>query len=49
LIVACGILLFGKKKGPRAARRLVYEISWRIFREKTYSASGLPGRMFPKQ
>jgi len=47
VLLACGTLLFGKKKGPRAARRLVHEISWRIFGEKTYSSAGLPGRLFP--
>lgn len=38
--------MFGAKRGPRAARKLVYEISWRLRGEKTYSAAGLPGRLF---
>jgi spore maturation protein CgeB len=42
-------LLYGKKRGPRFARRLIYEISWRLFGKKTYSAAGLPGRMYPEQ
>ncbi len=33
-------------RGPRAARRLVFEMSWRLLGAHTYSAAGLPGRMF---
>lgn len=40
-------LLLGQEKARRVARRLVYEISWRISGRHTFSASGLPGRMFP--
>jgi spore maturation protein CgeB len=40
------IALWGRARGSRAARRLVFEISWRLFGEKTYSAAGWPGRMF---
>lgn len=39
-------LIWGKKRGPRAARRFLFEISWRIFGRKTYTVSGLPGRLF---
>ncbi len=39
-------LIFGPNKGPRAARRFVHELSWRIAGTHTYSASGWPGRMF---
>lgn len=42
------VLIWGKQRGPRAARRLIYEISWRIVGEKTYSAAGWPGRYFYK-
>ena len=42
------ILIWGKRRGSRAARRLIFEISWRIFGRKTYSVVGLPGRMFYK-
>jgi spore maturation protein CgeB len=42
-----GALVFGKENGPRAARRLVYELSWRFAGRYTYTASGWPGRMFP--
>ena len=40
------ILLWGKVRGPRAARRLMFELSWRLIGRKTYSASGWPGRLF---
>ena len=42
-------LIWGRERGPRAARRAVYELSWRIMGEKTFRASGWPGRMFPKE
>jgi spore maturation protein CgeB len=41
-----GKVIWGPERGPRAARRAVFEISWRLAGAKTYSASGLPGRMF---
>ena len=40
------ILVWGKVRGPRAARRLMFELSWRLMGRKTYSASGWPGRLF---
>ena len=49
LLVAGGTFVWGQQRGPRAARRLVFEASLRIFGERTYSAAGLPGRMFPEQ
>lgn len=33
----------------RALRRVVYEISWRIFGDRTFGASGLPGRFFYRE
>jgi len=42
-----GVLAYGKERGPRAARRLVYELSWRLAGRQTYTAKGWPGRMFP--
>ena len=45
-LAGAGKLLWGPVRGPRAARRLVYELSWRLAGEKTYSAAGWPGRMF---
>jgi spore maturation protein CgeB len=49
LLVMPFALFFGKVRGARAARRLVYEFSWRVSRSRTYSSAGLPGRMFYKE
>ena len=49
LLVAPLSLLFGRIRGPRAARRLLFELSWRIAGAKTYSASGWPGRLFYRE
>lgn len=43
------ILLWGRHRGPRAARRLLHEISWRMSGPKTFSASGWPGRIFYRE
>jgi len=48
LVFVCK-LIWKNSKGSRAARRIIYELSWRFFGKKTYSASGWPGRMFPEQ
>jgi len=45
LVPACS-MIWGQQRGPRAARRLVFEMSWRVLGARTYSAAGLPGRMF---
>ncbi len=45
-LVALANLIWGPVRGPRAARRLMFEISWRLAGARTYSAAGLPGRMF---
>ena len=45
-LIGASTLLFGKERGTRAARRFLYEISWRIAGETTYRARGLPGRLF---
>jgi spore maturation protein CgeB len=47
LASACS-LVFGTERGPRAARRAIFEISWRIFGERTFASAGLPGRLFPE-
>lgn len=39
-------MLWGSQRGPRAARRLLYELSWRIVGRQTYTAAGWPGRLF---
>jgi len=46
LMIAGGTAIWGRERGIRAARRLAYELSWRLAGETTYSASGWPGRMF---
>jgi spore maturation protein CgeB len=43
------IAIAGRSRGPRAARKLVYEISWRLVGRRTYSASGLPGRLYYRE
>lgn len=43
------ILLWGKQRGPRAARRILFELSWRLCGEPTYTAAGWPGRIFYKE
>lgn len=48
LLVVFG-LFFGRRRGARAARRFVYEISWRTCRERTYTAAGIPGRLFYRE
>ena len=49
ILVLSTVLVWGKTRGPRAARRLVFELSWRFLGKKTFTASGWPGRMFPEQ
>ncbi len=49
LTVACASLFWGKQRGPRAARRIAFELSWRFFGSHTYTAAGGPGRMFYKE
>ncbi len=42
-------MLFGAQRGPRAARRLLFELSWRFAGARTYSAAGWPGRVFYRE
>jgi spore maturation protein CgeB len=46
VLIALFTAVFGRQRGPRAARRLVYELSWRLGGAVTYGARGLPGRLF---
>jgi spore maturation protein CgeB len=46
LLIASFSLAFGNERGPRAARRIAYELSWRVCGAATYGARGLPGRLF---
>jgi spore maturation protein CgeB len=41
--------LWGPARSMRAARRLVFEISWRLTGARTYQACGWPGRMFYRE
>jgi spore maturation protein CgeB len=45
LLLPC-IAVWGRQRGPRAARRLLFELSWRFAGATTYSARGWPGRLF---
>lgn len=47
LLLTAAVPLFGKSRGMRAARRLTFELSWRFAGARTFTAAGLPGRMFP--
>ena len=38
--------IWGPHRGPRAARRIAFELSWRLAGGRTFSAEGLPGRLF---
>jgi len=48
LLLPC-VIIWGKHRGPRAARRFLFEFSWRYLGKKTYSATGWPGRIFYKE
>jgi spore maturation protein CgeB len=49
VLVTAATLVFGRQRGARAARRLVYELSWRLRGNYTYTAAGLPGRLFYRE
>jgi spore maturation protein CgeB len=42
-------LVWGNRRGSRAARRIVHELSWRLAGRHTYTAAGWPGRMFYRE
>lgn len=46
LLIALCVLLWGRSRGPRAARRILFELCWRFMGRRTYTASGWPGRLF---
>lgn len=46
-LLKAGTTVWGTERGTKAARRLLFEASWRVFGERTFTASGLPGRLFP--
>lgn len=45
LVAPCA-LAYGRRRGARAARRILFEVSWRTAGSTTYSARGWPGRLF---
>ena len=47
LTVFSSYLLFGQIKGKRAAKRLIFELSWRLQGIKAFSSKGWPSRIFP--
>jgi spore maturation protein CgeB len=49
ILVSAFSLVFGRRRGARAARRFLFELSWRIAGARTYSASGWPGRIFYRE
>lgn len=46
IITALCNVIWGPERGPRAARQIVFELSWRLVGSKTYSAASFPGRYF---
>ena len=49
LMIALCNLVWGPTRGRRAARRILFEISWRLCGKKTYSVRGWPGRIFYRE
>lgn len=49
LLLAPCVLIWGNIRGPRAARRFLFELSWRVAGKQTYTVSGWPGRLFYKE
>jgi spore maturation protein CgeB len=47
MMVAVCALVFGAEKSAIAARRISFELSWRLLGRQTFSAGGWVGRMFP--
>lgn len=48
-LIAAGSMLFGPVRGPRAARRLAFEVSWHLAGRHTFTSAGWPGRMFYRE
>jgi spore maturation protein CgeB len=42
-------IFWGRRRGARAARRFIYELSWRLSPERTYTSASIPGRMFYRE
>ncbi len=41
-------LFVGRRRAHRYSRRILFEASWRLVGAQTFSARGLPGRLFPR-
>ena len=48
LAVPC-LLIWGRHRGHRAARRILFEACWRLSGRHTYTSVGLPGRLFYRE
>lgn len=48
LLLPC-VTIWGKEKGVRIARRLLFELGWRLVGRKVYFVTGWPGRLFYKE
>lgn len=49
MLVSTCSLIFGVNKSVVAARRISFELSWRLLGRQTFTARGWVGRMFPYQ
>ncbi len=49
VLVGAASLIWGRSRGPRAARRMLFELCWRVSGRRTYTAAGLPGRLFYRE
>lgn len=49
VLVSVAGLIWGRRRGPRAARRFMFEVSSHFVGVRTYAADGWPGRMFYKE
>ena len=49
LLTAPCLLIWGRRRGHRAARRILFEASWRLFGRHTYTSTGWPGRLFYRE
>ena len=49
LLAAPCLLIWGRHRGRRAARRILFEASWRLCGRHTYTSAGWPGRLFYRE
>ena len=49
LLTAPCLLIWGHHRGHRAARRILFEASWRLFGRHTYTSTGWPGKLFYRE